>query len=86
MMKERLFGPKDQDITQPGSAPVEQREDGTPIKPVGQGLRCYPLGVTYETQTFYAAPNANCKVTSEEDAHNKLRSELLTVRDQIYWI
>lgn len=79
-LKEQLFGPaKDRDITRPGSAPIEQRDDGTPIKPVEENFRCYPLGVTYEVQTMIGAPNANCKVTIEEDAHNKLRSELLKV-------
>ena len=79
-MKEEIFGSfENRDISEQGSAPVEQREDGSVITCVGKKTRCYALGATYEKQTLLAAPNANCKVAKKGDRKDKVRRNLLTV-------
>lgn len=78
--KQKALGPRESRIRKVGSLPVEQYEDGTPIQSVRSSERCYPLGVTYEKQTVYSAPNANSKIkNSKEDDGTRLRMEVLKV-------
>lgn len=80
LARDAALGPRSERTEKAGSLPVEQFEDGHPIKPVQSSERCYPLGVTYEKQTIYSAPNANSKIRNGEiDANSKLRVELLKV-------
>ncbi|KAK7692693.1 hypothetical protein QCA50_004326 [Cerrena zonata] len=83
--KQKALGPRESRIRKVGSLPVEQYEDGTPIQSVCSSERCYPLGVTYEKQTVYSAPNANSKIkNSKENDGTRLRMEVLKTTTQVY--
>ncbi|KAH9914548.1 uncharacterized protein B0H18DRAFT_1144304 [Fomitopsis serialis] len=59
-----MLGPKENRSPEAGSTPFEQYSDGTRIKPVKDGTRCYQTGFTYEKPTLNCAPNANSKLGS----------------------
>ena len=57
-----MLGPKETRSPKPGSTPFEQFSDGSNIKPVREGTRCYQTGFTYEKPNLFSAPNANSKL------------------------
>lgn len=78
--KQRALGPRTNRTREVGSLPIEQFEDGTSIQAVRSSERCYPLGVTYEKQTIFSAPNANSKIKNgHKDAGTELRMDVLKV-------
>lgn len=77
------MGPRAERTPEIGCLPVEQYESGAQIQPVRSSQRCYPLGITYEKQTIYSAPNANGKLRNGTiDANTNLRVELTKVRSR----
>ncbi|KAK7677631.1 hypothetical protein QCA50_019442 [Cerrena zonata] len=76
--RDEALGPRFNRSDKIGSLPVEQYQDGSHINPVGSSERCYPLGITYEKQTIYSAPNANSKLRNGDiDTNTKIRVNLL---------
>lgn len=58
----KVLGPEETRSSAPGSTPFEKYSDGSNIKPVHEGTRCYPTGFTYQRQNLFSAPNANSKL------------------------
>ena len=75
------LGPREIRTDVRGGVPVERYSTGGHLKPVKPGIRCYPLGMTYEKPTAIGAPNANGKVVGGRvDPNTKDRVELMKVR------
>lgn len=63
-----------------GDLPVERFENGSLIRSVSSSERCYPLGMTWEKQTGFCAPNANVKMFNGKiDRNTAHRVALLKV-------
>ena len=60
-----MLGPQETRSHASGSTPFEKYSDGSNIKPVAEGARCYQTGFTYEKPTLYSAPNANSKLAAD---------------------
>ncbi|KAK7696529.1 hypothetical protein QCA50_001187 [Cerrena zonata] len=68
-----------------GSLPVEQFHDCTPIQSVRSSERCYPLGITFEKQTLFSAPNANSKIKNGgTDKGGEIRTDVLKTTTQVF--
>ena len=60
--RDNALGPHSSRGSLIGNLPVERFETGSIIRSVGSSELCYPLGLTWEEQTGYCAPNANEKM------------------------
>lgn len=79
--RDNALGPRSTRGPEKGDLPVERFENNSLIRSVGSGERCYPLGMTWEKQTGFCAPNANVKMLNGEvDRNTMYRVELLKVR------
>ena len=75
-----ILGPKASRGRKRGDIPLERYSDGAMLKPVHEGIRCYPLGLTYEKPKAMAAPNANGKVLGGYvDPNSDMRTKFMMV-------
>ncbi|EPS95035.1 hypothetical protein FOMPIDRAFT_94798 [Fomitopsis schrenkii] len=81
----KVLGPEETRSSAPGSTPFEKYSDGSNIKPVHEGTRCYPTGFTYQRQNLFSAPNANSKLGPDGnlDVLTQYRALLTKVMDSI---
>ena len=79
-MRDLMLGPRNERGGQRGDIPLERYSDGGRLTPVADGIRCYPLGLTYEKPTTISAPNANSKVLGGViDPNTEQRAEFMKV-------
>ena len=82
--RDNALGPRSMRGSLRGDLPVERFENGSIIRSVGSSARCYPLGLTWEKQTGYCAPNANVKMfNGGVDRNTMYRADLLKVSHMI---